>query len=278
MMRIDAHQHFWNLAKVDYPWLVPEHGAIFKTFSPSDLEPHLRAEGIERTVLVQAANSLEDTVSMLTQAEAYDWIGAVVGWVPLDEPERARTLLERFSHHPKFRGVRHLIHNERDPDWLLRPPVISGLKLLAEFNLPFDVVAVYPDHLKHVPVLAEEIPCLTLIIDHLAKPPIAASTMDGWASQLQAAARHHNVYAKISGLNTAAALDWSAADLKPYIDLAVESFGADRLMFGSDWPVCLLAGDYMRVWTETNKALSDRSQQEIEAILGGTARRIYRID
>jgi L-fuconolactonase len=139
-------------------------------------------------------------------------------------------------------------------------------------------VAVFPNHLKHVPTLAEKVPNLTLIIDHLAKPPIKDKQMGDWADQMAAAAQYPNVYAKISGLNTAVGSpDWSAADLKPYIDFAIEKFGAERLMFGSDWPVAILAGDYAKVWAETNKALAGRSQAEIDAILGGAAANAYRI-
>lgn len=276
--RIDTHQHFWNLSKVEYPWLVPAYGPIYATFGPRDLEPQLKAAGIHQTVLVQSANSAEDTVSMLTQAEDHDWIGAVIGWVPLLEPDKARQALERYGQHPKFRGMRHLIHEEADPDWVVQDRVIEGLRLLAEFNMIFEVVAVFPNHLKHVPTLAENIPNLTLVIDHLAKPPIKDRQMGAWAEQLAAAAQHPNVYAKVSGLNTAADwASWSAADLKPYIDFAIEKFGADRLMFGSDWPVCILAGDYAKVWAETQRALEGRSVVEIDAMLGGTAQRVYRL-
>jgi len=230
-------------------------------------------------VLVQSANSYDDTNYMLTQADRFDWIGAVIGWLPLWNPrEVARMLDNKYMKHPKFRGMRHLIHEEQDPDWVVWPMVIEGLKQLQERNLIFEVVAVYPNHLKHVPTLAEKLPRLTLIIDHLAKPPIKDKVMDAWADQLAAAARYPNVYAKISGLNTAADwTTWSASDLKPYIDFAIEQFGADRLMFGSDWPVCILAGDYHKVWLETNKALSGRSAAEIDAILGGTAMKVYRL-
>lgn len=277
-LQVDAHQHFWNLAKVDYPWLVPAYGPIYANFGPRDLEPQLRAAGVDKTVLVQAANSDQDTVSMLTQSEDYDWIGAVIGWVPLLNPDQARKDLERYSQHPKFRGMRHLIHEEPDPDWVVQPKVIEGLKLLAEFNMVFEVVAVYPNHLKHVPALAEQIPGLVMVIDHLAKPPIKQKEMGTWAEQMTAAARYPNVYAKVSGLNTAADWEtWSAVDLKPYIDFAIEQFGAERLMFGSDWPVAILAGDYNKVWTETKRALQGHSQDEVAAILGGTAERVYRL-
>ena len=277
-LKIDTHQHFWHLAKVEYPWLKPEFGPLYRTYEPPELEPQLRAAGIERTVLVQSANSAEDTAAMLTQAEAHEWIGAVVGWVPLLDPEAAQRALERYTQHPKFRGVRHLIHDEPDPDWVVQERVIEGLKVLAAFGVPYEVVAIYPKHLGHVPTLAEKAPGLTLIIDHLAKPPLKDGRLGGWAEKMKAAAAYPQVYAKVSGLNTAADWNtWSAADLKPCIDTALAQFGAGRLMFGSDWPVCVLAGDYAEVWAETNKAIASYSQAERDAILGGTAQQVYKL-
>lgn len=280
-LKIDTHQHFWNLSKVEYAWLVPAYGSIYATFAPKDLAPQLKAAGIDRTVLVQSANNNEDTVSMLTQAEENDWIGAVVGWVPLYDQAAATRLLDRYGQHPKFRGVRHLNHEEADPDWLVRADVLAGLKLVEARGLSFDVVAIFPKHLNHVPTLARHAPNLKIVIDHLAKPPIKDkqdTATNAWAEAMQAAAQFPNVYAKISGLNTAADWEtWSAADLKPYIDKTIDLFGPERCMFGSDWPVAILAGDYAKVWRETNVALRGRSQKEIDAILGGTAQKVYRI-
>ena len=276
--RVDTHQHFWNLDLVEYSWLVPEFGPLYRTYGPQELEPQLKEAGIDYTVLVQSANSYADTNYMLQQADKYEWIGAVVGWVPLWNPREAAHMLDnRYGPHPKFRGMRHLIHEEQDPDWVVWDLVLEGLKLFEERNLLFEIVAVYPNHLKHVPTLAEALPELTLIIDHLAKPPIADGVMGEWADQLAAAAEYPNVYAKVSGLNTAADWDtWSAQDLKPYIDFGLEKFGSQRLMFGSDWPVCVLAGNYKRVWEETLKALSTYSQEDQDAILGETAMSVYR--
>ena len=276
-MHVDAHQHFWNLNKNDYPWLTPASGILYANFAPRDLAPQLQAAGIERTVLVQAMDSSEDTVSMLTQAEDFDWIGAVVGWVPLLDHAAERAALDRYSKHPKFRGIRHFIQEEPNSDCGVHPDLIAGLRILADYGLSFDVQATFPDHLKLIPILAEAVPNLTLIINHLAKPPIKDKKMGLWAEQLSAAAQYPNVYAKISGLNTAAAPDWTAADLKPYIDFAIAQFGAQRLMFGSDWPVALLAGDYAGVWSATNQALAGRPQSEIDAILFATAVKAYRI-
>ncbi|SFS71797.1 amidohydrolase [Paenibacillus sp. BC26] len=278
MMRIDAHQHFWHLEKVAYPWLDPAFGTICRTIEAPELEPLLKEAGIDKTVIVQAMNSYEDTEYMLQVAEEYDWVAAVVGWVPLNIPDVAAKKLKQFKQNPYFKGVRHLIHEEKDPDYIIRNSVIEGLRVLASYDLAFDLVAVFPDHLKHAPRLAKEVPNLRIVIDHLAKPPIKDKTMGEWAEQLARAAQFENIYAKVSGLNTAADHDnWSAADLQPYIDYAKEQFGADRLMFGSDWPVANLAGDYGKVWSETNRAIAAYSEAERDAILGGTAATFYRI-
>ena len=276
-MKVDSHQHFWNLTEVEYQWLIPAYGPIYATFGPSDLEPQLKQAGIDRTIIVQSANSYEDTASMLVQSDEHDWIGAVIGWVNLLNPAETEKRLNMYKHHPKFRGIRHLIHEEKDPDWVIQPVVIESLKILAAYNMIFEVVAVFPNHLKHVPTLASKVPNLTMVIDHLAKPPVAAKQMAPWTDQLKAAAGFPNVHAKVSGLNTAASAGWNAAELKPYIDYAIECFGSDRLMFGGDWPVAILAGDYAQVWRETKAALAGRPQIEIDRILGNTAQRVYRI-
>jgi len=203
----------------------------------------------------------------------------VVGWAPLLDHAAERHALDRLARHPKFRGIRHLIHGEADPDWVVQPQVIEGLKILADYGLSFDVPASYPNHLKHVPTLAEKVPGLTLIIDHLAYPPIRVKQMGAWAEQLAAAAQYPNVYAKLSGLATAADLEtWTVGDLQPYADYAIENFGAHRLMFGSDWPVTLLASDYARTWAATNQILAGRAPEQLNDILGETARKVYRLD
>lgn len=275
--RIDAHQHFWSLGDVDYPWLTPsQYAPIHRDFEPDHLEPLLRGAGIAYTITVQAANSYADTDAMLARADRHPWIAGVTGWVPLLEPVQAGRALERYCLHPAFRGVRHLVHDEPDPDWLLRAPVRQSLALLAERAVVFEIPAVFPRHLEHVPGLAEELPELRIVIDHLAKPPIAAAELEPWATQLAAAAAHTNVYAKVSGLNTAAdPRRWSADDLRPFVEVALERFGPERLMFGSDWPVCLMAGDYERVWRETLRALDGAPGAARDAVLGGTASAVY---
>lgn len=276
-MKVDTHQHFWNLSEVEYSWLVPAYGPIYDTFEPKHLEKQVKAAGIDKTVLVQSANSYEDTASMLVHADYNEWIGAVVGWVDLLNPDATNQRLEMYKKHPKFRGMRHLIHTEPDPNWVVQDVVIESLKVLASHDMIFELVAVFPNHLKHAPTISERVPNLKMVIDHLAKPPIADKGMSPWSDQMKAAAENPNVYAKVSGLNTAAAADWTAADLKPYIDFVAECFTPQRLMFGSDWPVAILAGDYHRVWTETNRAIADYSAADRDAILGETAVGFYRL-
>ena len=276
MTVVDAHQHLWDPENGEYDWLSPEYGPIFRTFTPEELEPQLQRAGVDATVLVQAADTLADTESMLAVADRVDWVAGVVGWVPLADPAARDAALERFTAHPAFRGVRHLIHEDPDPDWLLRASVQDGLGALAARELTFDVVAVLPRHLEHVPVLARAFPELRIVVDHLAKPPIKDRGWKPWADLLAAAARHPNVYAKLSGLNTAADPErWTATDLEPYIDHALACFGAERVMFGGDWPVAILAGDYQKVWDETNRAIAGLSNDERAAILGGTAVAFY---
>lgn len=276
-LRVDAHQHFWDLTEVAYPWLDPfEYRPIFRDFEPPDLEPLLSAAGVTHTITVQAANSYADTDAMLARAERHSWIAGVTGWIPLLDTEEAARALDRYCRDPHFCGVRHLVHDESDPDWLLRGPVRRSLALLAARDVVFEIPAVFPRHLVHVPELAEELPGLKIVIDHLGKPPIARGELEPWATQLAAAASHPNVYAKVSGLNTAADPEhWSAEDLRPFVEVALREFSADRLMFGSDWPVCLMAGDYARVYAETSRALDGVSAADRDAVLGGTAVNVY---
>ena len=278
-MRVDAHQHVWNLDRVSYPWIPSDDPVLHRNIEAEELEPLIAAAGTDRTVLVQAASSDEETPYLLETADRFPWVGAVVAWVPLTDPEGTGRRLETLSRHPKVRGVRHQIHDEPNPDWVVQDRVVESLKVVAAFGLTFDVVAVWPNHLRHVPTLAERVPDLGLVIDHLAKPPIAGGGLHPWAEELGRAAKASpRVSAKVSGLHTAADPDMRGAkDLEPYVDWAFECFGPDRLMFGSDWPVLNLAGDYARVWRETVAIVGRYGPEAQRAILGGTAARVYRI-
>ena len=274
---IDTHQHLWNLDRVAYPWLTPDFGPICRTFEPPELAPLLAPAGVTCTVVVQAANSYADTEYMFEQAALYPWICGVVGWVPLLLPDVAGRAIERYRLNPLFLGVRHLIHNEADPRWLLQPRVIEGLRLLADAGLAFDVVATLPEHLACIPVLSEKIPELRMVIDHLGQPPVATHSLGRWAGDMRAAAANPKVYAKISGLGTASGNwdGWQAEDLRPYVEDAVEVFGPARCMVGGDWPVSVLAGGYVKAWTAYRALLDGMSAGDRARILSGTAIEYY---
>ncbi len=274
MIKVDTHQHYWKLSEVEYSWLVPEYGPIYDTFTPEQLEPQLKAAGVDKTVVVQSANSYEDTASMLVKADYNDWIAAVVGWVNLLDPEETNKRLEMYKKDRRFVGIRHLIHTEPDPDWVIQPVVIESLNVLAGHSMTFDVVAVFPNHLKHVPTLAERVPGLKMVIDHLAKPPVG-QTKSPWFEQMRAAAQSPNVYAKLSGQFDKP--EWTVADVRPYVDFALEQFGPERIMFGSDWPVCILGGSYSSVWANTQALIAGLSAAEQAAVLGGNAVRFYNL-
>lgn len=272
MLRIDTHQHYWKLSEVEYSWLIPEYGPIYDTFTPEQLQPQVKAAGVDKTVLVQSANSYEDTASMLVKADYNDWITAVVGWVNLLDPDETNQRLEMYKKNPKFVGMRHLIHTEPDTDWVVQDVVIESLKVLAGHDMTFDVVAVFPNHLNHVPALAEKVPDLKMVIDHLAKPPVG-QTETPWFEQMAAAAESANVYTKLSGQFDNP--DWTVEDVRPYVDFALEKFGPGRVMFGSDWPVCILGGSYASVMDNTLALLNGLSEAEKAAVMGGTAVTFY---
>lgn len=275
-MRIDAHQHVWEIESGLYPTLAALPAPANRSYEPGELLPQLIATGIDATVLVQAEDHHEDTAAMLAHAREHDWIAGVVGWLPLLDPAATAAGIAAWGREPLLVGMRHLIHDEPDPRWLLRPQVIESLRLLAAAGIPFDVVAVLPEHLELVPRVAEQVPGLRMVVDHLAKPPIAAGGWEPWASLLAEAAAVPGVHAKVSGLNTAAdPASWSAAALRRYVDHALELFGADRLMFGGDWPIARLAGEYADVVRETDALLTELPPAEQAAIWGGTAERFY---
>ncbi len=274
--RIDAHQHFWDVDSGGYAWPTPAEGPIYRTFTPGDLEPELATVGIDGTVLVQTTDTLEETDAMLDVADRHSFVRAVVGWIPLTDVAEAEAALD-VRPRPALRGIRHLIHHEADPHWLLRADVASSLALLARRGLPFDVVAVFPRHLGLVPFIADRHPDLTLVIDHLAKPPYRAEGWETWAAQLRAAAARPNVVAKISGLDTAAGVGWTVDELRPAVEVAIEAFAPARLLFGSDWPVCRLVSQYSDVVEASERLVAALSDDERRDIFGGTARRVYRL-
>jgi L-fuconolactonase len=276
-LKIDAHQHFWQLGQFDYRWLdAPRLAPIRRSFLPDDLQPLLSAAGVDRCIVVQTQHNLAENDWALGLAARHECIAGVVGWVDLASPDCEEQLL-RCKDQPKFVGVRHVTQDEPDDDFIIRPEVLRGLKALEKHGTPFDLL-VYPRQLRHARTLAELLPGLPMVIDHLGKPHIAEGRIDDWLPAFAAAARCPNVYCKLSGMITEADWrNWKPADLQPYVARALELFGPQRCMFGSDWPVCLLAGGYDRVAAALDTALEGLTSDELDLIHGGTAAHFYRI-
>jgi len=274
-MIIDSHQHFWRLGQFDTLWLAdPKLAAICRDYTPDDLRPLIEAAGVDRTIFVQTQHNVEENRWVLSLAEQYDFLAGVVGWVDLASPA-CEEQLEEFIDNPKFVGVRHITQDEPDDNFIIRDDVRRGLRALEKHRLPFDLLF-YVKHLPHAATLARDFSDLPLVIDHLAKPQIKDQILEGWIEPLRAAARHDNVYCKLSGMITEADWDsWRPADLRPYVEAALDAFGPDRLMYGSDWPVCELAGSYQQVYDALVEVLGPISDSEREAIFGGTASRFY---
>ena len=273
----DAHQHFWQRKVFDILRMPQEMELLNQDYTPGDLKPLLDQVGVQQTVLVQTYSSLENTRDFLRMADAHPWVGAVVGWVDLTAPEVGDTL-DEFQRHPKFKGVRHQWHDELDPAWIMRPDVLRGLRELAARGIPFDLLPKEPNW-PYVPMVSEAVPELPLVIDHIAKPRIATRQFDEWATAMARAAESPRMMCKLSGMVTEANRhDWKPADLKPYVEKVVELFGVERVMFGSDWPVCLLAGSYSQVFDALRECLGGLSAGEMELVFGGNARRFYGIE
>ena len=245
---IDTHQHLWIISEREYSWLKPEYGVIYDDFGPELIEPQLAPAGVTGTVMVQSADTYADTFYMLDVAAKHKFVKGVVGWVPLNRPDEASAALDVLVKNPVFKGVRNLIHDYPDPKWILKPEVLEGIGHLASRNLVMDFVTINSDHMSCLPVIAEKYPNLKIVIDHLSKPGIKNKEWEPWASDMAKAAKYPNIYAKISGLNTASDPNWSFKDWIPYVDHVVSIFGSNRVMLGGDWPVILLANDYQTVW------------------------------
>jgi len=280
-MNIDSHQHFWSYSVAEYPWIGPGMERLACDYLPVDLEAPAAAAGIGGTVAVQARQTLEETRWLLDLAEHNSLIRGVVGWVDL-RSVHGDSQLREFVARKKFVGVRHVVQDEPDPRFLLGEEFFRGLKQLHPFGLTYDLL-LYPQQLPAAVELAASLPEQPFVLDHLAKPRIATWTKPGdlhaWRNDIEALARHENVCCKLSGLVTEAAWRrWRPADFTPYLDVALAAFGPERLMFGSDWPVCLLSGDYAEVAGISKDFCARLSAAEQAAIWGGTATRFYGLD
>lgn len=276
---IDAHHHFWQLSQpFDYRWLdAPDKAPIRRDYLPADLAPHLKSCGIQHTVFVQTQHNIEENRWVLGLAQEHPWIAGVVGWVDLAGRDCERQLQE-FRHYSKFVGVRHIVQDEADDDFILRPEVMRGLRMVERHSLCFDLLF-YTKHLKHAHTLGLSFPSLNLVIDHLAKPHIRDGRLDDWMPAFKEAAKCPNIYVKLSGMVTEADWrTWKSADLRPYVQTALELFGPSRCMYGSDWPVCELASTYVRQFEALHEALGPLNSEDRAAIFGETARKFYRLE
>ena len=280
-MIIDAHQHVWDLSRAEYPWLDAGAAPIDRTMELDEIVPAMRRIGVGATVLVQSADNEGDTANMLRVADARPEVVAVVAWVPLDQPDRAAEMLARLRGDDRVVGIRALVHTNPDPQWILRPDVDEGLGLLEAQGVPFDYVVESPAALALLPELSERHPALSIVVDHLGKPPVGGTDAERvvWRRLLEAAAANPRVTAKVSGLYAASGRmgDWTLDAIRPFVDDSLEMFGAGRLMMGGDWPISVLAGGYERTWGALLALADELEPAEAAALLGETAAAVYAI-
>lgn len=276
-MRIDAHQHFWKYSPQEYPWIGKGMERLAHDSLPADLAPLAAAEGIGGTVAVQARQSLEESRWLLQLAADHPLIRGVVGWVDLRSTHVADQLRE-FAERPKFVGVRHVVQDEPDPRFLLGDSFLHGIRQLATFGLTYDLL-LYPQQLPAAVEFVGRFPEQPFVLDHLAKPRIKAGDLEPWRRDLKALATHGHVLCKLSGMVTEATWNgWKRTDFTPYLEVALEAFGPQRLMIGSDWPVCTLAAEYADTIGIVREFLAPLAGPEREAIEGGNAARFYSLD
>lgn len=274
-MRVDAHQHFWQWSK---GWFSRPEGVLSVDYLPENLEPILKAQGVDKTITVQTSPTVAETDFLLQLAETSGFIGGVVGWLDL-ESRNFPNELESYLRNRYFVAVRPMLQSLPEDDWILRPRVMESLLLIAQKGLAFDFLT-FTRHLPYVLQVLERIPNLRAVMDHLSKPEIMAGKMQPWQGLMRDVALHTNVYCKLSGMMTEAdPLNWSQEQLRPYADHVMEQFGSERVMFGSDWPVCLLAASYEEVMTTTRALVTSSLGSAAEqAVFGDNAARFYRLD
>lgn len=276
MMRptVDSHLHVWDLSRGGYDWLGPEHGVLYRSFPPEEAAAELAVAGVGSAVLVQADNSTADTDYLLAVADRFPFVAGVVGWVALDDTASATKQLDRYADHPRFRGVRHLVHIDPRDDFLALPPVRDSLRLLAERNLPFDVPDAWPRHLAAVADLADAMPELTIVVDHLAKPPRGTDELAAWSRAIRAVAARPNTIGKVSGLQMPGQ-PFTTDALRPILGVALDAFTPTRLAYGGDWPMTVPSGGYQAHWQVVAALLDELSATERDEVRHATATRVY---
>lgn len=272
-MKIDSHQHFWVYDREEFGWTGGPDSPISKSFSPEQLAPLLRANGFDGAVAVQARTSLAENDYLLGLADEHDFIRAVVGWVDLTSPD-VEEQLAKVAGHPKFKGVRHIAQAEAD-DFLARDDFARGIKALSAFGLTYDIL-IYHRQLPAAIELVRKFPEQPFVVDHLAKPDIKSGTLEPWKERIRELAKHDNVMCKVSGMVTEADVaDWKHDDFAPYLETVFEAFGPSRLMYGSDWPVCLLGADYAGALGIVERATAGWSEADRERLFGGNCAAFY---
>lgn len=275
-MRIDAHQHFWRYHPAEYGWIDDSMQKLQRDFLPADLHPELKSAGFDGCIAVQACHTLEETRWLLELASSCPFIFGVIGWVDLQSPH-VHAQLTDLGRNPKLLGIRHIAQAEPDDRFLLRPDFLRGVALLEEFNLTYDIL-IYPKHLPVAIEFASRFPRQRFVLDHLAKPFIKRGELDPWRSEFRRLAALPNVYCKLSGMVTEADWqDWKPDHLRPYLEAAFECFGHDRLMIGSDWPVCTVAASYSQTMNLVAEFFVDYPRHFRDAIFGGNATRFWRL-
>ncbi|WP_291912603.1 amidohydrolase [Chitinophaga sp. CB10] len=275
-MIIDAHQHFWKYDPVKDAWIDDTMEVIRKDFFPEHLQPVLQAHGVDGCVAVQADQSEKETAFLLDLAQKHDFIKGVVGWTDLRSPD-IQEQLAHYAQFPLLKGFRHIVQGEPDPMFLLREDFCHGILALAQYDFTYDIL-VYPKQLPAVVEFVKKFPRQRLVIDHMAKPDFKSGELEIWAAQMRAIASSPNVYCKVSGLVTEADWEnWQPGHFQPFLEVVLEAFGCDRLLFGSDWPVCLLAAEYGEVKEIVTNFISSLSPAEQQKIMGGNAIAFYHL-
>jgi L-fuconolactonase len=275
-MNIDSHQHFWIYNEKEFDWIDERMGILKRDHLPGDLHIKLQETGFEGTIAVQARQSLKETRWLLHLAASNDFIRGVVGWVDLCSAN-VKSQLKEFVSFQKFVGVRHVVHDEPD-DFILRKDFLNGIRCLKEFDVVYDIL-IFPRHLKNTILFAEQFPEQTFVLDHIAKPNIKEKQLSPWEKEIKQLAEFPNVFCKLSGMVTEADWNnWEEIDFKEYLDVIVDAFGTDRLMIGSDWPVCTLAGNYSGVMRIVQNYFSKFPETEKNNVMGLNALRAYKIN
>jgi L-fuconolactonase len=273
-MRIDSHQHFWQYNPTDYIWMSEIHGVLKKDFLPEHLLPMLRLEQVDGTIAVQARQMVEETDFLLQLTQQHDWIKGVVGWIPLCN-SNVEQYLEQYAQEQKIVGFRHVLHDEPDPYFMLRNSFHNGINALSRYSKCYDLL-IFEHHLPQTIQFVDKHPNVKMIVDHIAKPRIGREMDDSWEKSINELAKRNHVFCKLSGMVTEVRENtWDAELLKPYFNIVLEAFGPQRLLFGSDWPVCLLQSNYSK-WMNTVQAfIAPLSECEQEDIMGNNASKIY---